>query len=294
MDSHGRTKLLELLKNYSQLLTTSGKLLNVVNTGELTITLTENKTVYHHPYRMSESERQKVREIIADLIKNGIIRQSNSSFASPIILTKKKDGSNRLCVDFRSLNKITVKDRYPLPRIDDQLDRLGKNIYFTILDMASGFHQVPIHPESITKTSFVTPDGQYQYLRMPFGLANAPAVFQRAINKALGKLKYDVAIVYMDDIVIPFITVAEGMSRLKLVFNALLEAGFSINLRKCRFFMKNITYLGRVISADGIRPDPNKTRAIKESQAPTNVKQVRQFIGLASYFRKLFLGFLLK
>lgn len=125
---------------------------------------------------------------------------------------------------------------------------------------------------------------------MPFGLANAPAVFQRAINKALGKLKYDIPIVYMDDIVIPSTTMA-GMSRLKLVFDALLEAGFSINLSKCRFFMKNITYLGREISADGIQPDPNKIRAIKESLAPSNVKQVRQFIGLASYFRKFIPAF---
>lgn len=291
LNSSDKTTLLKLLSNYAQLLTTSGKLSNVVNTGELTITLAENKTIYHHPYRMSESERKKVREIVTDLISNGIIRESNSSFASPIILAKKKDGSSRLCVDFRSLNKITVKDRYPLPRIDDQLDRLGKNIYFTSLDMASGFHQVPIHPESIAKTSFITPDGQYEYLRMPFGLANAPAVFQRAINKALGKLKYDVAIVYMDDIVIPSSTIDEGMTRLKLVLDALLKAGFSVNLSKCRFLMKTITYLGRVISADGIRPDPNKTKAIKESSAPVNVKQVRQFIGLASYFRKFIPGF---
>lgn len=157
--------------------------------------------------------------------------------------------------------------------------------------MASGFNQVPIHPESIAKTSFVTPDGQFEYLRMPFGLANAPAVFQRAINKALGKLKYDFAIVYIDDIVVPSTSVAEGMSRLKLVFDALLEAGFSVNLSKCRFFMKKIIYLGREISADGIRPDPNKIKAIKESLAPINVKQVRQFIGLASYFRKFIPAF---
>lgn len=291
LDLTNKSKLLTLLKKYSHMLTSSSKLTNIVKTGELVITLTENKTVYHHPYRMSDSERQKVRETVSDLLKNNIIRESNSSFASPIILTKKKDGSHRLCVDFRSLNRITLKDRYPLPRIDDQLDRLGKHRYFTSLDMASGFHQIPIHPESISKTAFVTPDGQYEYLRMPFGLANAPAVFQRAINKALGKLKYDTAIVYMDDIVIPSVTVEDGFSNLKLVLDALEEAGFSVNIHKCRFFMHSIIYLGREISADGIRPDPNKIKAVKESAPPTNVKQVRQFIGLASYFRKFIPAF---
>jgi len=126
---------------------------------------------------------------------------------------------------------------------------------------------------------------------MPFGLANAPAVFQRAINKALGKLKYDTAIVYMDNIVIPSVTVEDGFSNLKLVLDALEEAGFSVNIHKCRFSMHSIIYLGREISADGIRPDPNKIKAVKESAPPTNVKQVRQFIGLASYFRKFIPAF---
>ncbi|KAJ3646597.1 hypothetical protein Zmor_024178 [Zophobas morio] len=152
--------------------------------------------------------RQKVtllrhlRKIIDELLSHGIIRTSTSPFASPILLVKKKQGSYRMCVDFRELNAHTVKDKYPMPRIDDQLDRLGRGKFFTSLDLASGFHQIPIHDNSIHKTGFVTPEGHFEYLRMPFGLANAPAVFQRAINAALGDLKYTMALVYMDDILI--------------------------------------------------------------------------------------------
>jgi hypothetical protein len=240
---------------------------------------------------MSESERMKVRKITDDLAKNDIIRESNSPFGSPVVLVQKNDGTDRLCVDYRALNKITVKDRYPLPRIDDQLDRLGKGKFFTSLDMTSGFHQIPIAPNSIPKTAFVTPDGQFEYTRMPFGLANAPAVFQRAINVALGNLKYDVALVYLDDILIPSVSVEEGYEKLRLVLIALRKAGFSVNISKCHFLMKTITYLGREISADGIRPDQRKVKAIKESLAPVNVKQARQFIGLASYFRKFIPAF---
>lgn len=137
---------------------------------------------------MSSQEREIVRELIDDLLKNNIIRENNSPYASPITLVTKKNGQSRMCVDFRALNTITVKDRYPLPLIEDQLDALGSAKWFTALDMASGFYQIPIAADSIEKTAFVTPDGHFEFLRMPFGLANAPAVFQRAIHKALKDL----------------------------------------------------------------------------------------------------------
>nr|CAI5850717.1 unnamed protein product [Callosobruchus analis] len=152
--------------------------------------------------------------------------------------------------------------------------------------MASGFHQIPIDEESIHKTAFITPDGHFEYLRMPFGLANAPAVFQRAVNLALGNLRDSIALVYLDDILIPSVTPEEGFSHLRRVLEALSSAGFSLNIKKCRFLQPNLEYLGREISGEGIRPGKSKTEALLNSPTPENVKQVRQFMGLAGYFRK--------
>lgn len=257
-----------------------------VTTGSLSIRLTKDANIFFRPYRMAHSERQITKEIVADLINNGIIRESHSPFASPMILVKKKNGQNRLCVDFRALNKITVKDRYPLPRIEDQLDELSGNKYFTSLDMASGFHQIPIAEDSIEKTAFVTPDGHYEYLRMPFGLANAPAVFQRAINVALGELQGKLALVYMDDVLITSKTIDEGLEKLDIVLKALVGSGFTLNMDKCKFLQTTIEYLGREVSGDGIRPSKTKIDALVSSPTPSNVKQIRQFMGLANYFRK--------
>jgi hypothetical protein len=157
---------------------------------------------------------------------------------------------------------------------------------FTTLDLASGFYQVPVEEESIAKTVFVTPESHYEFLRMPFGLTNAPSVFQRLMNNVLGQLKNTVAFPYIDDIIIPSATVEEGLDRLRLVLEALRKHNLTIKLGKCNFFYTEISYLGREISAEGIRPGQQKIQAVLQMSAPCTVKQVRQFIGLSSYFRK--------
>lgn len=286
-------KLNELLLKYSDRFIT-GFPTAVVTTGSLNIRLIKDTTIHYRPYRMAHSERQITAEIITNLKANCIIRESQSPFASPMILVKKKNGQNRLCVDYRALNKNTVKDRYPLPRIDDQLDRLVGNKFYTSLDMASGFHQIPISEDSIEKTAFATPDGHFEYLRMPFGLTNAPAVFQRAINVALGDLRGETALVYLDDVLIASKTIDEGWRKLNVVIEALVKCGFSFNLDKCKFFQTNVEYLGREISANGIRPSKSKIDALTNTPTPTNVKQVRQFMGLANYFRKFISEFAAK
>ncbi|XP_033314702.1 uncharacterized protein LOC117214918 [Bombus bifarius] len=185
-----------------------------VSTGQLEIRLIDpNVTVQRSPYRLSEEERRIVRERIDELIRAKIVRPSNSPFASPILLVKKKDGSDRLCVDFRALNKNTVANQYSLPLIADQIARLQKARYFISLDMASGFHQIPIHPNSTEYTAFVTPDGQYEYVTMPFGLKNAPSVFQRAILNALDDLAYSFVVVYLDDVLIIADSVDQALER---------------------------------------------------------------------------------
>ncbi|GBP19132.1 hypothetical protein EVAR_83445_1 [Eumeta japonica] len=173
------------------------------NTGEIEIKLIDpNRTVQRRPYRLSPDERQVCRDKIKELLAANIIKPSCSPFASPILLVKKKDGSDRLCVDYREPNRNTVPDKFPLPLISDQIQRLKGANYFTILDAASGFHQIPVHKDSIERTAFVTPDGQYEYLTMPFGLRNAPSVFQRAMHKALGDLVNTFVVCYLDDMMI--------------------------------------------------------------------------------------------
>lgn len=279
-----------VLNEFSAMITT-GYQVSAIKTASLKIRLMDSHIVNRAPPRLSFTERAAVREIIQELLENDIIRPSESPYASPILLVRKKDGPYRMCVDYRELNAHTVKDRYPLPLIDMQIDRLGKAKYYTSLDMASGFHQIPVHPDSVEKTGFVTPDGHYDYLRMPFGLANAPAVFQRAVFNALGPLKDTIALVYLDDILIPSKTVEEGIESLKKVLVALKTAGFSLNIAKCKFLQTTIEYLGREISIEGVRPDPRKIQALTHSPVPRNVKQVRQFMGLAGYFRKFIPNF---
>ncbi|CAH2223131.1 jg19574 [Pararge aegeria aegeria] len=255
-----------------------------VKTGELKIRLKNDKVVNYRPYRLAPIEREKVKEIINDLLEKGVIRESDSDFASPVLLVKKQDGSDRLCIDYRALNQIIEKDRYPLPLIQDQLDMLGKAKYFISIDMKNGFYQIPVSPESVKYTAFITPDGQFEFLRMPFGICNGPSIFQRAISKAVKHLKF--LLVYVDDLLIPFATISEGMEFLDQTLQALTVAGFTINVNKCKFFETEIDYLGYLISAEGIRPNDKKVSALQNSPVPATVKQVRQFMGLASYFRR--------
>lgn len=279
-------KLKLILNEYSDHMI-SGTATSTVTTGCMRIQLDSNAPINYRPYKMSYDEKLRVRDIIKDLISKGIIRESVSPYSSPVLLVKKKDGSDRMCVDFRALNKVTVKDRYPLPLIDDLIDRLGKCKYFTSLDMATGFHQIRLHDESVPLTGFVTTEGHYEYLKMPYGLANAPIVYQRIISTTLRDfITSGKVLVYIDDCLTLSDTIDEGLQILKEVLATLTGAGFSINLKKCSFLCTEIEYLGRVISNGEVRPAPSKVTALVNSSPPRNVKQVRQFLGLAGYFRR--------
>lgn len=289
-------QLIALLNKYSAIFT-RGYSKTRVNTGQLEIRLKNpNKFVERRPYRLSPVERKKVKEIVKELLDNDIVQESKSPYSSPIILVRKKNGDDRMCVDYRELNSNTVRDHYPLPLIADQIDQLAGGQYYTTLDMASGFHQIPVAADSIEKTAFVTPDGLFEYKTMPFGLCNAPSVYQRCINRALGSLlspgsadkahNDSVAQVYIDDVISKCRDFSSGLGYLERVFIALRESGFSINIDKCLFFKRSIEYLGNVIENGQVRPSPKKVEALLKSPVPTNVKQVRQFNGLAGYFRR--------
>ncbi|XP_063547163.1 uncharacterized protein LOC134754752 [Cydia strobilella] len=225
-----RLKLQQLLSKYGDCFSKSLDDLGFTKVSEMVIELEESTPVVYRPYRMSYAERTLVRNMVQEMLDSEIVRESSSPYASPIVLVQKKTGEKRLCVDYRALNRKTKKDHYPLPRVEDQLDQLSGNTLFTSLDLASGYYQIPISEESRHKTAFVTPDGQYEYNRMPFGLVNAPSVFQRTINKILSEAKVKYAIVYMDDILIPSKDVDEGLQRLAEVLNLLKEGGLTLKL----------------------------------------------------------------
>ncbi|CAK1583105.1 unnamed protein product [Parnassius mnemosyne] len=209
-----------------------------------------------------------------------------SEYASPVVLVK-KGGEYRLCIDYRALNSRTVKDRYPLPHMEDQVTRLSGKSLFTTLDLAQGYYQVRISDDSIHKTAFVTP---YEFLKIPFALANAPAVFSRLIIIVLGRLGNDVA-TYLDDVMLPTVSVDDGLKLLESVLQLLSEANLKLNLSKCSFLKKSANYLGHDITAGTIRPGQDKIRCVAEYKNPRNVHEIRQFIGLTSYFRKFIRGF---
>lgn len=213
---------------------------------------------------------------------NYIIRPSSSDFAS-----EKKNGSIRVCVDYRQLNRKTVKDRYPLPVIDDQLDRLQDAKVFTTLDLCNGFHHVLVDEGSVKYTAFKTPRGQFEFLRMPFGLCNAPAKFQRYITKVFEDLTNEgIVLIYIDDLIIPATGNEEAISRLKIVLQRASEYGLQFNWKKCQFMTNAIECLGYRIHENTIKPVVTKINAIEKFPKPTTTKAIQSFLGLTGAFRR--------
>ena len=241
--------------------------------------------------RYSSKEADEIERQIAELLKKGWIRPSSSPFGSPVLLVRKKDGSMRMCVDYRALNKQTIRNSYPLPRIDDMLDKLAGACCFTSLDMQQAYHQVRLADGDVPKTAFVTPMGLYEYRVLSFGLTNAPVTFQALMNSILGPELRDHCVVYMDDIMV-FSKTPEGhVLHLRRVLEQLRKHQLYAKLRKCRFAQKPVHFLGHVISAEGVLPDDSKVEVLLHWPIPNSVKEVQQFVGLAQYFRKFIMGF---
>lgn len=283
--------VVKLINEYRDCFARNLSELGCTKSTEMNIELSDTNPVVYRPYRLSHTEKLIVRDMVKDLIDNDIAEESSSCYASPVILVKKKTGGYRLCVDFRALNRKIKKDHFPMPRIDDQLDMLNGNTFYTSLDLASGYYQIPISDACKHLTAFITPDGLYQFKKMPFGLVNSPAVFQRTINQVLGNARFNSAIAYMDDILVPGKNFEEGLERLENVFKLLRIAKLTLNLQKCDFFQKEIEYLGYEIGEHGIRPGKTKIVSVEQFPTPRNVHEVRQFVGLASYFRKFIRNF---
>lgn len=231
--------------------------------------------------------------MVKELLDANIIRESTSEYASPALLVSKKTGGERLCVDFRRLNRITKREHVPTPVIHELLDELHDNKYFTSLDLASEFYQIPIEEDTKQFTAFVTTDGQYELNKVPFGLTNAPSVFNRLMRKLIKILGPKIAIFYVDDILIASKTIEEGIAKLRLVLQALKEAGLTLKISKCKFLERQVEFVGFQVDADGVRPNQRNLDAIQQFKVPKDVKAVRQFIGLTSFFRRFIKDFAL-
>ncbi|XP_043504567.1 uncharacterized protein LOC122525712 [Polistes fuscatus] len=249
--------------------------------------LRDDKPFSCAPRRLSYSEKDVLMNILRELLDKGVIRESTSEYASPIVLTKKKNGQVRLCVDFRRLNKVTLRDNFPLSLIEDQLDLLSRKKYFTTLDLKNGFFHIRMEEGSIKYTSFVTLMGQYEYLRMPFGLKGAPLRFQRYVTEIFREHIHTGEVsVYLDDFLVAAETMEHHLWLLERVFKLLVANKLELRLDKCRFFQTKIDCLGYTVMCDGIKPMGQRLDAVKRFPIPRDIRDVQSFLGLCSYFRK--------
>ncbi|XP_043805273.1 uncharacterized protein LOC122721498 [Manihot esculenta] len=249
------------------------------------------------PYRMAPTELKELKVQLQELLDKGFIRLSISHWGAPVLFVKKKDGSLRLCVDYRQLNKVTVKNKYPLPRIDDLFDQLKGAGDFSKIDLRSGYYQLRVKDADIPKTAFRTRYGHYEFLVMPFGLTNAPAAFMDLMNRISGYYSIfhpfldQFVVVFIDDILVYSKTKEEHDRHLRIVLQMLREKQLYAKFSKCEFGLNEISFLGRVVSAEGIRVDPKKIETILAWKPPKNITEVRSFLGLAGYYRTFVKGF---
>jgi hypothetical protein len=261
-----------------------------------TPTIPKGRAITLKNYRLPQAQQQEIGKQVAQMLEENIIAPSNSGWNFPLLVVPKKPDSSgkrkwRICVDFRKLNEITIGDSYPLPNIQDILDKLGRARYFTALDCASGYLQVPIAEEDRCKTAFSTADGHFEYNRMPFGLKSAPSTFQRMMNNILSELIGNRCLVYMDDILVIGETLKEHNSKLRAVFQKLREFNLKVEPDKCEFLKDELNYLGHVVTAGGVKPDNEKIKAVVEFPTPRTQKDIKSFLGLAGYYRKFIADF---
>ena len=241
---------------------------------------------FRQPYRMSPGELDELKKQLDELISKGFIRPSKSSFGAPVLFVKKKDGSVRMCIDYRDLNKLTVKNKYPLPRIDELLDRLLGAKVFSKIDLASGYHQIRIAEEHVPITAFRTRYGHFEYMVMPFGLTNAPATFMHMMNEIFRPYLDDFVVVFLDDILIYSKNLDQHAVHLKKVLQKLREHNLYAKRPKCDFQKSSIDFLGHTITSDGLLMDKKKVETIVDWPPLKSVKHIRSFLGLAGYYRK--------
>ncbi|KAK3108932.1 hypothetical protein FSP39_019065 [Pinctada imbricata] len=288
LDTEERIKVKNFLRKHQDLFSKSDKDIGQTSLVEHTIETGDTRPIKQRPYRIPLAKRFLAEAEIRDMAERGIIEPSNSPWCSNLVMVTKKDGSVRFCLDFRKLNACTIKDSQPLPRIDDTLDALSGAKWFSTLDCKSGYWQVSLAEKDRPKTAFsIAGGGLWQFTVMPFGLCNAPATFERLMEYVLAGLSWVKCLVFLDDIIVfSKSNFDDHLLNLSEVFERLKSANLKLSPKKCVLFKKEVNYLGHVVSAEGVKTDPKKIESIIAWPTPCNVREVRSFLGLCSYYRR--------
>ena len=258
----------------------------------LSIPLIDGAQPVNRPaFRYSPAERQEIEEQVRYLLSRGLITERTSPFGAPVLFVPNPNGTLRVCIDYRGLNKLTRKNQFPIPRVDDLIDQLRGAKLFSAIDLMQGYYQIRIRQEDCEKTAFKTPIGLFEFKVLPFGLSNAPAIFQSMMNKIFAKQIGKSVLVYLDDIMVFSRSAEEHLKHLREVLDILREKQFVCRLHKCQFNLTEVKYLGHIVSHEGVRPNPAKSVKVNEWPTPTNVHEIRQFLGLANYFGKYMQGY---
>ena len=255
----------------------TGQLMHKIDTGDA-------KPIKQPLRRVPFHLKDEVGNLLTEMQQQRIIEPSQSPWASPVVLVRKKDGLIRFCIDYRKVNQVTRRDSYTLPRVDDILDSLLGAQWFTTLDLASGYWQVMVDPKDKEKTAFTTNHGLFQFCVVPFGLTNAPSTFQWLMELVLAGLRWETCLAYIDDVIVFGRTFDVHLQRLSQVLSRFRQANLKVNLTKCEFFKKSVSFLGHVISQKWIETDPKKTEAVRNWPPPENIEELRSFLGLATYY----------
>jgi hypothetical protein len=247
--------------------------------------------IFKRPYRMGVNQLAELKEQLQELLDKGYIHPSASPWGAPVIFVLKKDGTERMCVDYHSLNEVTIKNKYPSPRVDDLFDQLKGACVFSKIDLRSGYHQLKIRAIDIPKTTFITRYGLYEYTVMSFGLTNAPAYFMYLMNNVFMEYLDKFVVVFIDDILIFSQNEADHDEHLRVVLWKLREHQLYAKLSKCKFWLKEVSFLGHIISEGGIFVDPSKVKDVLSWKTPQNVLDIRSFLRLEGYYRRFIKGF---
>ena len=232
------------------------------------------------------NDYEAVRKHLQTLLDAGVIRESESPYSSPIVVVRKKSGDVRLCIDYRKLNTLTIRDAYALPNLEEAFSALAGSKWFSVMDLKSGYYQIEMEERDKAKTAFVCPLGFYEFNRMPQGITNAPSTFQRLMERCMGSLNLKEVLVFLDDIIVFSSTLEEHEARLLHVLQQLRENGLKLSPTKCRFFQNSVRYLGHIVSNNGVETDPEKVSALHTWPRPQNLSELKSFLGFAGYYRR--------